>query len=149
MDAFVVLPFAFLWKVPQQITVMKIQGAKSGDLSGRFEIASELRTANGFPGFRLRENTAALCQDTVSDTLDGVVISKIPGQANKSFLPRWPHRNILADFDFITFLSESIKKLPFCHGLAQCFIHIGTDNTTPCGALFLFRAPLAVVLVLY
>ena len=84
---------------------MKIQRPKACDFLCVFEVTPQPDMAHLM--FRLRQWTlgSLLHENTAADALQGIVLAKVSFQADKTFLARWPHGNILANLDLIATLS--------------------------------------------
>lgn len=124
---------------------MKIQRPKACDFLCVFEVTPQSGTA--YLALRLRQWALPfeLCQYPLSDTVIGIVLTKVSFQTHKTLLTRWPHGNILPHLDLIATLSEVIEKLALGHGLADHLVDLGANQAPPCGAALLLGPPFAVL----
>ena len=133
------------WKDTQQIAVMKIQRPKACDFLCVFEVTPQSGTAYLAPGSGSGRSLYQ-CQYPLSDTVIGIVLTKVSFQTHKTLpYPVAARKYPSPTLDLIATLSEVIEKLALGHGLADHLVDLGANQAPPCGAALLLGPPFAVL----
>ena len=136
-----------LFENAQAVAVVEVQPPEVGLLFlGEAALHSVVPVSGSGLGSHRDLILRTIPEHPAADSLYGVILPQIPGQAEKPLLARRPDGDVFAEFVFVAHLPKVVEELPVRHGVGDHLVYICLDHGPPGGLPFLLRLVFRIVL---